>query len=180
MKKLLFCLLMTIAMFVLSCNPKKDTLETKVTAPVPDPAGTVSTNLDGTSSLILWDKSVLGGTRPLYYKIYLGMNVPAVTDQIFLNVSYGGSYSDNYMLQGETTDIGEVHGLGNVTEKPTTGFTFNAALAKGHGYIIRYKGDINYANSTLPYSYGRFYVVDYQLDVFGEIQGVTIKYQGPF
>lgn len=168
---------MTMAIFVLSCT-KKDNSETKDTS-VPDPAGTVTTNLNGSSSLILWQKIVLGQTSS-YYKIYLGMNVPAVTDQIFLNVGYGGSYTDNYMLQGETADVGQVHGLGNVTEKPTTGFTFNAALIKGEGYVIRYKGDINYVNSTLPYSYGRFYIIDYQLDALGEIQGVTIKYQGPF
>ncbi len=167
MKRLLFCLLTIITVFVLSCT-KKDTQDTSV----PDPAGTITTNLSVTSDLILCQ------TGPTHYgtgTIRLGMNVPAVTDWIYFNDGY-----NNSMNKGETADIGQVHGLGNVTEKPTAGFTFNAALIKGEGYVIRYKEDINYANSTLPYSYGRFYVVDYQLDALGEIMGVTIKYQGPF
>ena len=165
MKKLLFCLLITITVFALSCT-KKDTQDT----PVPDPVGTITTNLSSNSFLIIWQKSLV--------TIYLEMNVAAVTDQIGtinLGVSTGG-----YMLQGETADMGEVHGLGNITEKPTTGYTFYSALTKGHGYVIRYKEGVNYADVSLPYTYGRFYVVDYQLDVFGEIAGITIKYQGPF
>jgi hypothetical protein len=176
MKKLLLFLFVTVFLLGIGCT-KKDTQDTSV----PDPAGTITTNLSSNSFLILWKKNIVRDQFGNFniYTTYLEMNVAAVTDQIGTTVNTGTS-TNGYMLQGETADMGEVHGLGNVTEKPVTGFTFYSALIKGHGYVIRYKEGIDYTDATLPYVYGRFYLVDYQLDVFGEIAGVTINYQGTF
>ena len=161
MKTLLFCWLMTTTIFVLSCV-KKDSQDTSV----PDPTGTITTNLSVTSDLILYQTGpALHGTGT----IRLGINVPAVNDWIYFNDGY-----NNSMNYGQTVDVGEVHGLGNVTDKPTTGYGYQVAFIKGHGYVVKYP------ITSETNGYGRFYVVDFQKDVLDEIIGVTIKYQGPF
>jgi hypothetical protein len=168
--KVIFISFIMICLSLISCEPTDSTEEN---TPPPDPAGTITTNLTGTAGLIIWQ-----GTRTDNQPttLYLGMNVPSVNTWIYF--WYGGN---NHMNQGETADLGEVKGLGNVIEIPTTGYTFQCALMKGHGYVIRYQKEDSYSsNSSLPYFYSRYYVVDYLTDIYDGIIGVNIKYQGPF
>lgn len=75
---------------------------------------------------------------------------------------------------GEVICIGKVAGLGNIRERPETGWADEAALLPGYGYILRtsYNQD--------GYVYCRVYVVGYLTSTGGGIIGATVKYQSPF
>ncbi|GHT32339.1 hypothetical protein FACS189434_03840 [Bacteroidia bacterium] len=78
-------------------------------------------------------------------------------------------------------DVGEVKGLGYITDIPQTGYITSqlsgSALAceTGHGYVIRFDN----GSSSLPL-YVRLYVAAPLINGFGEIIGKKVQYQYPF
>ncbi len=84
-------------------------------------------------------------------------------------------------MGGEVADIGEVDGLGEVTDIPSNGWAISSAALVGHGYVVRYRAAYDYPAATeLPYMYARVYVDSYITNVYGGIIGATVKYQLPF
>lgn len=83
---------------------------------------------------------------------------------------------------GDVICVGKVAGLGNIRERPETGWADEAALLPGYGYIIRYEYSTDPAGNPTPdgYRYCRIYVVGYLTSTGGGIIGATVKYQSPF
>ena len=77
-------------------------------------------------------------------------------------------------------NLGSVGGLGDIVTKPTSGWTTTSSTEVGHGYVMRIKHTSNYTGSSLPYDYYRLYVVEWMKDMYGNILGAKVKYQGPF
>ena len=91
--------------------------------------------------------------------------------------------ADNLTCQfGDVICIGKVAGLGNIRERPETGWADQAALLPGYGYIIRREYSTDPAGNPTPdgYRYCRIYVVGYLTSTGGGIIGATVKYQSPF
>ena len=83
---------------------------------------------------------------------------------------------------GDVICIGKVAGLGNIRERPETGWADEAALLPGYGYIMRREYSTDPAGNPTPdgYRYCRIYVVGYLTSTGGGIIGATVKYQSPF
>lgn len=135
---------------------------------VPDPEGTVMVQMRNANNgqtevspdgLIMWD-----------------------------NLSYKQNYfwidkADNLTCQwGDVICVGKVAGLGNIRERPETGWADKAALLPGYGYILRTSSQYDQDKKpTLDgYNYCRIYVVGYLTSTGGGIIGATVKYQSPF
>ena len=169
-------------MFIFSCDTSDDSGNNSK----PDPEGTITTNITNAT----WTRLYLGPNSNLSsypcVAIDFNMNIPsgniqfytAVTDNCSKPITQWWNISTQY--GGEAADMGKVIGLGNVTTKPTVGYSNVAALLPGHGYVIRWRKTDNYLTSTQPYFYHRFYVIEYSENTSGGIMGVVIKLQGPF
>lgn len=101
------------------------------------------------------------------------------------NYSSGYFYidgADNLTCGGDVVCIGKVAGLGNIRERPETGWADEAALLPGYGYILRRSSKYDQDGRLTPdgYNYCRVYVVDYLTSTGGGIIGATVKYQSPF
>lgn len=82
---------------------------------------------------------------------------------------------------GEVANVGQVTGLGDVTEKPSSGWSNTVAVEVGHGYVVRFKKSGYYSTANLPYVYARVYVVENLISsTSGGVIGAKIKYQTPF
>ena len=83
---------------------------------------------------------------------------------------------------GDVICIGKVAGLGNIRERPETGWADEAALLPGYGYILRRSSQYDQDGRLTPdgYNYCRIYVVGYLTSTGGGIIGATVKYQSPF
>lgn len=79
-----------------------------------------------------------------------------------------------YSSGGSVVCIGKVAGLGNIRERPETGWASKTAVLPGYGYILRSPSNQD------GYVYCRVYVVDYLTSTGGGIIGATVKYQSPF
>jgi hypothetical protein len=118
--------------------------------------------------------------------IVFNMSIPSGNIQFYTGGTYDCAkpvsqwFNISTSYGGEAVDIGAVKGLGNVTSKPTSGYSNAAALLPGHGYVIRWRKSDNYPTSTQPYFYHRFYVTEYSVNTAGGIMGVLINFQGPF
>ena len=91
--------------------------------------------------------------------------------------------ADNLTCQfGDVICIGKVAGLGNIRERPETGWADQAALLPGYGYILRRSSKYDQDGRLTPdgYNYCRVYVVGYLTSTGGGIIGATVKYQSPF
>jgi len=161
---------------------------TKDTKDVPDPAGTITTNLNSWYMLYEGTASVpyvtIYDSYPYIQRI-LGMDISNLTTSFQIKL-WDGQPNSGYFNGdvessggGETVNIGAVHGLGNVTDKPGSGYTNNCLLQKGHGYVVRYKKSYN-TPSDVTFYYARFYVVDWVISTTGGIIGANITLQNPF
>jgi hypothetical protein len=81
---------------------------------------------------------------------------------------------------GEMVNLGYVKGLGEVTTKPTSGWSDKSAVEVGHGYVLRFKNSFDYSNPSLENVYYRMYVTELLKNTYGGIIGAKVKYQGPF
>ena len=160
--------------FAIGCS-KDDESGDNGSKTVPDPEGTKSMFLQ----------------NPDYYYNYQGIKINTYVflffnDDAFIYVStdlrnihcgnsHGGYWYYGYISPSitndkpniEIADIGLVNGLGNITKKPTSGWSSQAALVQGNGYVVRI-GDAG------SYTYVRIYVVSEKYD------GAQVKYQYPF
>ncbi len=95
------------------------------------------------------------------------------------NYYFGIAINRSNNLRGtsfvELVDVGEVAGLGNITEIPSSGWKSEVALMPGHGYVAKY-----IRNAGAEQEYARIYVVSYLESTSGGIMGAQIKYQCPF
>jgi hypothetical protein len=161
---------------------------TKDVVKVDDPVGTITQSINytvGGMSIILYqglDEDTFHYVP--YVQIKVGIRDASLnfsfdditaTDINIINWIYIG-----HGMGGEIVDVGEVNGLGNVTEKPSAGWSGLAAVQVGHGYVVRYKNTFNYSTADLPYYYGRLYVEDWLTATTGGVIGATVKYQLPF
>lgn len=93
------------------------------------------------------------------------------------------SINSSNNLRGETyvelVDVGEVAGLGNITEIPSSGWKYEVALMLGHGYVAKYYRPETYYGPA-EQEYARIYVASYLESTSGSIMGAQIKYQSPF
>lgn len=179
----LFVSLVSVVILLSSCK-KEDTDP----VPVPDPNGTITATVDPNGIIIY---SELAADAPWTYpngytfsdiRLYMFMsttnlNASFRTDGYSIANSYWGSGVG--FQSGELANLGPVDGLGYITTKPTSGYASVGTIEKGHGYVIRSK---KYFVDTpnAPYSYYRFYVVDWLVNTSGGINGAKIKLQGPY
>lgn len=89
-----------------------------------------------------------------------------MTDQ---KVFRAGSINQLEFSQGSP-----VKGLGNITRKPTSGYSWWAEVVPGNGYVVHLTTDSFYG---LMESWARLYVVDFTYNDAHATTGVTIKYQ---
>lgn len=155
---------------------------------VPDPTGTYSVSLDPGGIIIYEDfASDAPYTYPGGYtfdKIRLSMFLNGSNLNVSFRTDLGrvdGYYWGNGIgfQSGQICSVGPVEGLGYVDSKPTAGYSSISIIEKGYGYVIRSKKYIN-DNSNAPYIYYRFFVVDWITNIYGGINAVKIKIQGPY
>jgi hypothetical protein len=156
--------------------------------PISDPEGTLTiiTNytLSGAdwASISLYKGANLGASAP-YVWVRCGMYDASLSLRFLTQTSdnsgfVGASY--NLGQGGEVVNLGEVKGLGDVVNKPTSGWAETTAMELGNGYVLRVRQSDNYYDTTTPLVYYRLYVEEYITSVSGGILGVKVKYQGPF
>jgi hypothetical protein len=165
-------------------------------APTPDPAGTVATSVNYTAGAIPIElfrgpsadaPYLYGGSIPYPYVvisfgILSSMNFSFHTAAMVRQDAVGNP--DWYGLGnfgGEVADAGPVSGLGDVTEKPASGWSSAASVEVGHGYVARFRKSTTYGISSQPYVYARVYVVEYLISsTSGGVIGAKLRYQTPF
>jgi hypothetical protein len=179
-------LLLILFMIISACTPADDTVT------VPDPTGTIAITINYTVDpypiVLFMDIAVdgpysgPGGVSP-YLKVITGM----LADLNWApQIGYSSGLDFNGYLTAwahggsEVVDIGQVSGLGSVTNKPNSGWATSCAVALEHGYVVRFKKSKDYATANLPYFYGRIYVTGWLTNVSNEIIGVKVKYQVTF
>lgn len=139
---------------------------------VPDPEGTVMVQMRNANN---------GQTKVSPDGFIMWNNLSYVCNQNYFWIDK----ADNLICDWDGTVIcvGKVAGLGNIRERPETGWADEAALLPGYGYIIRCGGySTDPAGNPTPdgYRYCRIYVVGYLTSTGGGIIGATVKYQSPF
>lgn len=121
-----------------------------------DPEGTITANLRNDSgSIILLDAELKINTANNFYGTGYGTNSYANYTMTFVNV-------------------GEVEGLGCVNTVPQSGWSNQAAVIPGNGYVIKVKYQY-WDVETIGYA--RLYVVRYIKSVSNEILGAELKYE---
>jgi hypothetical protein len=126
-----------------------------------------------------------GRTYP-YVIISFGINSSLNFAFHTAEAEYLGTHTNPYWnglgsYGGEVAHVGQVTGLGDVTEKPSSGWSTTVAVEVGHGYVVRFKKSKNYSTANLPYVYARVYVVENLISsTSGGVIGAKIKYQTPF
>lgn len=174
-----------IILFICFFSCKKDDANP---VQVPDPNGTITATLDPTGVIIYSEMAedapysfpdgyTFNDIRLYMFMSTTNLNASFRTDAYSIDNVYWGAGVG--FQSGEFANIGTVDGLGYITTKPTSGYTLIGTIEKGHGYVIRSK---KYLVDTpnAPYSYYRFYVVDWLVNTNGGINGAKIKIQGPF
>lgn len=151
---------------------------------VADPEGTITITLNGHPSLIIYQGIDAEPLYPqwVYLFFHFGMETNTLNATSTINISANPDENSVHQLYNtiDVANLGSVNGLGYVTTKPSTGYTPQSALQKGHGYVIRYRKTHDQSNINYPYFYARFYVVDWLTSTTGGVIGVTINYQNPF
>ena len=187
MKKTLY--LISCCLFFISCGLSP-------TAPMipSDPDGTMTVNLSTTVDYGLFqglaDKQYPytiypeGKAVTAYYPyviICLSMT-PILNTHFNITVcpSLANPNGENfYNTGGEVANMGTCDGLGDVTTKPSSGYSSVSSIQEKHGYVVRFRKSYDQADITLPYTYARFYVVNW-LTSNGGVVGATIRVQLPF
>ena len=135
--------------------------------PVPDPEGTITANISENTSI---------GVSETFQGF---LTIGAIIKWINPNNFDLSSYSEFSTCLVSICDMGEMRGLGNITNIPETGFTVpstsnkTVACQKGHGYLIKF----GRSNSSVLVS---LYVEESIVNANNEIIGAKVKYQYPF
>ena len=103
-------------------------------------------------------------------------NGKTLLDNIYISDENFASYyryttPEGPILYVTFVSLGNMSGLANVKQIPTTGWASKVAVVPGNGYI---------AYDNLTGSYYRLYVTDYIVSTTGGIIGADVKYQVPF
>ena len=152
------CLAVTSMMFS-GCKKDDSTNGNSVT----DPPGTVTINIRNDE---IYDKGI--GWYGIVY-------IPSEDIEMIMLGNNNFGVGSDYASENGIISVGKVSGLGNITEKPSNGYSLFVAVEKGVGYVGRITFDEN--NPT----YIRIYVVDFlHAANSGGIIGATIKYQYPW
>jgi hypothetical protein len=170
-----FCLL-SICLFFISCGP---------TAPVipSDPEGTMTVNLSTTVDYGLFVGLADKPLSSMPYVIICFSMTNTLNTHFNITVCESLIYPSGanfYNTGGEVVDMGTCDGLGDVTTKPSSGYSSVSSIQLNHGYVIRFRKSYDQTDITLPYTYARFYAVNWLTSTTGGIIGVTIKVQLPF
>jgi len=153
--------------------------------PVADPDGTMTISLvDYHEGVPMYQGREEG---PDQYWPYVSLVVQIYENSMNFTptaVSAMDSAITNYYIRhgygAELANLGQVEGLGSVTEKPTSGWAGTTAVEANHGYVVRFKHSYDVGAPGLPYYHYRMYVQDVLTDIYGGFAGATVKYQGPF
>ncbi|MDR1864015.1 MAG: DUF1566 domain-containing protein [Bacteroidales bacterium] len=158
-------LMMALMLGTIACGKDKDDPNDPNNS-VPDPEGTVTVNLSGSTGIEIKNGHTIGHIR------WTG------PDNFYLSEDY-------YYYMVSICDLGAMRGLGNITAIPSTGFstpaTSNTSVAcePGHGYVVKFvRGD--YRPGDPPGLYVRLYVEEPVVSTTGGIMGAKVKYQYPF
>lgn len=165
--------------FLSSCE-KDDT--------VPDPAGAITISINYTvnpmSIVLFQDIDEAPDQGWPYVQIKVGIRNASMNFEFDAiqsdNINIGHPYNIHYGVGGEIANVGNVNGLGEVTNKPSSGWTNICAVEVGQGYVVRFKHSKNYVTANLPYYYARLYVVGLLTNTTGGVIGAKVKYQFPF
>lgn len=103
-------------------------------------------------------------------------NGKTLLDNIYISDENFASYyryttPEGPVLYVTFVSLGNMSGLANIKQIPTTGWASKVAVVPGNGYI---------AYDNLTDSYYRLYVTDYIVSTTGGIIGADVKYQVPF
>ena len=77
--------------------------------------------------------------------------------------------------KAEIVSVGYVNNLNDVNNVPSSGWTTNATVQVGHGYIIRFQS-ASYSEITFR-RYARVYVESWDKGAEGDIIGVVVQYE---
>jgi hypothetical protein len=139
--------------------------------PVPDPEGTVTANISSSTRIDISDKNI-------YAYGIIGSIEWTEPDNFDLNDDRYHYYY--YASSVSICDMGQMRGLGNITNIPQTGYSSpqytNSAVAceSGHGYVVKFE------RTDYFIYYVRLYVVEPIVSTLGGIMGAKVKYQYPF
>lgn len=173
-----------VLFFISSCKKSETT----------DPAGTASVNINTTvnaTPVILYSGTIDAGDYccppdTLFFDSTMNVEVSFGIDaniNFHITHHYGNQSNWGWFQNegGELVDVGEVSGLGDVTEIPESGWAKNVAATKYHAYVLRYKHSINLYNDNFPMYYAILYVEDYLTSsINGGIIGIKMKYKNPY
>lgn len=174
-------ILLLLSLVMLGCQKTN----TDVTpAPPPDPAGTITANVQfnnlaqlGTINCQL-TMPVNGGPPNGVITNQLNLSVNT-SNNLYLQVT--GTFPTGCQAQNTIASVGAISGLGAITTYPASGFTNSLmAATPGQGYVVR---AIDYNASTYQLNrtqYFRVYVERNILSTNNGILGVVIRYQGPY
>lgn len=119
-----------------------------------DPEGTITANLRNDSGYI----TILNGT-------------------LKMNTADNFEFTSQSYHERTFVNIGEVDGLGCVENIPESGWSNQAAVIPGNGYIVKDKYDWPNHPEDKYTKYARIYVTRYILSINNEILGAELKYQ---
>ncbi len=164
MNRITILLVTVVTMIMMTTACKKDDDANNPNTSVPDPAGTITSNISENTYINFYETE----------QHYIGRLLWAKPDNFYLE---GGN---NFYIS--ICNMGRMNGLGNITHIPTSGFsapTYNSskeiACEAGHGYVIK----IEKPTFAKTY-YARLYVVEPIVSTTGGIMGAKVKYQYPF
>ena len=155
---LLISLLATNVLFYTGCKDDNSIPFVDPNALVPDPEGTVAVSMRNGNN---------GGTSVTYV-------TPLGLTEFWDNNT--NNFEGDYW---RFVNVGQMRGLGNVFQIPTTGWTSRVPVSPGSGYVGVHIPANNY-NTQITVTYIRLYVTDWLLSSSGAILGAEIKYQSPF
>ena len=90
------------------------------------------------------------------------------TSQVIQAVDYTSVYPGTMI--GMIVDLGAVNCLGEVTSKPTSGFSFGVNAIEKHGYVVKLPDD----------TYGRLFVDSWTKSSTGAVSEINITWQYAF
>ncbi len=168
---------MVILTVLVGCSPKEEDVR--------DPAGTITFSLNYTSGpeIVLYSgpNDEVSPKCPSA-QVKMGIRNSSMNFEFdATDYSCPGLVSDLFMtgIGGEVVNLGKMRGLGDVTEKPGSGWAAVGAVEEQHGYVVRFKHSTN-IGAAIPYNYARLYVEDYLISTSGGMLGAKVKYQLPF
>lgn len=167
------CFLATSMFLATGCDYENST--NNPDQPVPDPEGTITVNIadDFYNGIIIFDHNGNDACRIFW----------TTPDNFVVTSSYYSYYSYSSV---SICNLGAMHGLGNITSIPSSGYTVpssrvsSVACESGHGYVVKLEPSPDSPNPDWEPIYTRLYVIEPIVSTTGGIMGAKVKYQYPF